>query len=445
MAKVKATAQKIEQRINVFEKSGVVVNHYDFDNKYPQRVIDITNDSGTAVTCLKIANKFVFGGGLKDTIFYKNKVNATETADKFTRKLINSYLKLNGVAVHFNYNGLFKKRDATIVPFEYCRLVPESDKVNAGKIAIYDDWGVVKHKFEKDKIFYVNRYNPSKVEQEVEECGGWENYNGQLMYPETYPLAMYDSVLEDMLTEAQLKKFKHSSSVNNFMASHMLIVGKSEEDENGNIDTSLEDNLKEFQGGENAGTIIILEKESNEDPIELKKIEIQDYDGLYEYTENSARESIISCFQIPHILLLKNVSTGLSTNDIANAFDYYSSITYNDRLIIEEYLQEIFSNFHYDICPSGDYSLLPLKYQRPIDQPYLSYYTKNEIRLANGDAEAVDTKADTTLLAVTLGVGGTQALTAILADTTLTTDQKKGTLMVLFGLNEEQTNQMLGI
>jgi len=69
--------------------------------------------------------------------------------------------------------------------------------------------------------------------------------------------------------------------------------------------------------------------------------------------------------------------------------------------------------------------------------------TKNEIRIANGDEEATDLKADTTLLAVTLGVGGTQALTSILADPNLTISQKQGTLKVLFGLSDEQTNQML--
>jgi hypothetical protein len=106
---------------------------------------------------------------------------------------------------------------------------------------------------------------------------------------------------------------------------------------------------------------------------------------------------------------------------------------------------EIFTNFYYDICPSKDYSILPLKYSKSIAPEYLSYYTKNEIRVANGDEEATDLKADTTLLAVTLGVGGTQALTSILSDPLLNLEQKKGTLKVLFGLSDEQVNQMLAL
>jgi hypothetical protein len=56
-----------------------------------------------------------------------------------------------------------------------------------------------------------------------------------------------------------------------------------------------------------------------------------------------------------------------------------------------------------------------------------------------------DAKSDNSVLAVTLGVGGTQALTSIIADPVLTIEQKKGSMIVLFGLTEQQANTMLGI
>ena len=189
--------------------------------------------------------------------------------------------------------------------------------------------------------------------------------------------------------------------------------------------------------------MLVVEKANNESPIELKKIEIQNYDGLYEYTENSSRDAILKMFLIPPVLLLRVAGSLGTSKEISDAFDYYNGVTSDDRLVIEEILMEIFTNFYYDICPSKDYSLLPLKYSKSIAPEYLSYYTKNEIRVANGDEEATDLKADTTLLAVTLGVGGTQALTSILADPLLTISQKQGTLKVLFGLSDEQVTQML--
>jgi len=245
-----------------------------------------------------------------------------------------------------------------------------------------------------------------------------------------------------MLTEAQLKKFKHSTSANNFLASHLLITGKSESDE---ASEEFDENLRQFQGGEGAGTLLVIERASEAETIELKKVDIQDYDGLYEYTENSSRDAIIKTFLIPPVLLLRVAGSLGTSKEISDAFDYYNGITSDDRLLMEELLTEIFTDFAHLVNTDLDFSLLPLKYSKAISAEYLSYYTKNEIRVANGDEELTDVKADSTLLAVTLGVGGTQALTSILADTILTVEQKKGTLMVLFGLNETQTNQMLGL
>jgi hypothetical protein len=448
MAKVKATADKVEKRITAVDNKSLGIINYDFDNLYPQRINDIVNNSGTAVTCLRMYSKYAMGGGAKDTTFYKAKVNSKGlTVDKLIRKMSYSKGKYQSIVLHVNYNGLLQITEASFVPFEYCRLVPQDDVDNAGKIAVYDDWGKVKKKsIDKKKVDFINIYNPSNVLQEVEEAGGWENYKGQILYwtPDglEYPLAPYDSVLEDMMTEGQLKFFKNNTASKNFLASHLLIVGKSESEEDAE---EFDENLRMFQGGDGAGTLLVLERENNDEQIELKKVDIQNYDKLYEYTENSSRDSIIKNFLIPPVLLLRTAGSLGTSKEISDASDHYNTITYDDRLVIEEILKEIFSKFYYNICPSDDYSILPLKYRKAIEPEYFQYYTKNEIREGNGDVPADDQKSDTTLLAVTLGVGGTQALTSLLSDPLLTTEQKKGSMMVLFGLTEAQSNQMLGL
>jgi len=79
---------------------------------------------------------------------------------------------------------------------------------------------------------------------------------------------------------------------------------------------------------------------------------------------------------------LLNISVNISS--ISDAFDYYNGITSDDRLVIEEILTEIFSNYYYNICPSNDYSILPLKYSKPIDMAYAQYFTEDEIRISLG-------------------------------------------------------------
>jgi hypothetical protein len=253
-----------------------------------------------------------------------------------------------------------------------------------------------------------------------------------------------------MITEAQTKRFKANTSAKNFLASHILITGKEEvpEDENGRpIDDGggFSKQLQSFQGGDGSGTILWMERESNEENIELQKVDIQNYDGLYEYTENSSRDNIIKSFLIPPVLLVRTSGSLGTSKEIADATDYYNSLTSYDRLVVEESMKEIFAFFHQNINPSGDYSILPLKVEKELDVAYSQYFTKNEFRRSLGYEAIDDSDSDKQILAVTLGVGGTQSLTSLIADPLLTVEQKKGSMIVLFGLTEQQANQMLGI
>lgn len=461
MAKLKATAENITKRISSLPSKKLGILNYDFDNLYTERCIDISNDSGTAKSCIKAFVKFVTGTGASDFDFYKAVINSKGlTIDKLIRKIAKSKGQTPGIAIHVAYNELGKITDVTPMDFETCRLTdPEGEY--AEKIAVHEDWGLVKGRKKSLKlsdISFVNYFNPDplNVFREMEEAGGAENYNGQILYwtPEgmnTYSLTIYDAVLEDMQTEAITKRFKKNTAAKSFLASHILIRGAQEEatDKDGNVienedgDQFSEDLIK-FQGGDGAGSILEAILEGPEDSLKLEKVELQDYDGLFEFTEGSSQESIRKQFLIPAILLL-NTSTGFSDDELNNAKSYYSDITNDDRLEIEEILRDIFQNFHEEnICPSGDYSLLPIKTSKPIPIEHLPYYSKDEIREKNGDQPSEEKGGGETVLAVELGVGGTGALTSILTDTILTYEQKLGTIKVLFGISEENAIEMLG-
>lgn len=472
MARVKNTFEKTQPRISNADLKSLGIRSYDSDNQYPQRMIDVVNDSGTAKTALKLFKKFVKGAGLKNTDFGKIKINEKGlTVNKFFSKLIDNYSMFSSVTVHFNYNGLGQKVSVDLVPFEYARIAHEDSKVE-GKIAIYDDWSHVKRtKFDASEVKYIYKYEPSKVllqienieveEDEIEANLGkgedlemklkaekFKKFGGQVLYwtprgSNEYPLAPFDAVVEDMQTEAQVKRFKKNTSGKNFLASHILITGVEEDDEK--ADEFLE-NIKTFQGGDGAGTILWLERESDEETIKLEKVEIQAYDGLYAYTEDSSKSAIRESFLLPEVLLAK-ANGGIGENkQLSDASRYYNEITEDDRKIIEEILREVFSGFFYDINPEDDYSILPLKFSRAIEKDYFQFYSEDEIRVANGD-EARDesfTQEDTPI-GLTLSAEGIESMTDIITDQTLTDIQKKGSLMVMFGLTEEQANQMLGI
>ncbi|MES2397894.1 MAG: hypothetical protein V4549_17915, partial [Bacteroidota bacterium] len=414
-------------------------------------------NSGVASTCVNMKTRFLMGGGFADKVFYKQKVNRKGlTVDKLLRKVSENMAKLPMVGIHINYNALYKKTEAHYIPFDHIRLTDCENEKHRNMVALYDDWQKIKRsRIEKDKISYLHFYNPDPkvIQQQVDEAGGWGNYKGQVLFysPDgfEYPLADYDSVLEDMQTDSKAKSFKFRNITNNFMASHILVTDKIEDDgvNQGNKERFLE-SIEQFQGADDALRILHMEKTSNESTIELKKIEIQDVESLYEYTERSVKENIILSFLIPPVLLLKTQGNSIGeSKEIENATAYYNGITYHERLIIEELFKEVFTNFSYDINPSGNYEIIPFK--APVSKPSLSaeyfpYVTKNQILESIGLPEVVEATANVKPMYEALGVGGLQALTALLADATLTPIQKQNALTIIFKLSLDDAIKLSG-
>jgi hypothetical protein len=437
---------------------------YDLDNKYPQRIEDIINDSKTAVNCIRIRSNFIMGGGFKDENFYKAKVNRDGlTCDKLLRLCSKDIAKYESLALHLNFNALGQIVEVNHIPWNHVRFSQSEDEKYKNKVAIYDDWGLVKKpKVALKDIQFIDYYS-SDIEVMLNQINdlsttdkdgeiiddGWSVYKGQVYIytpnPKNYPLFYGDVALEYMQTEGEMKRFNFKSVKNNFLSSHFIIVGKKETDKE---TTDLTNNLAQFQGGDGTARLMLIEKENADDIFEVQKVDIQNYDGIYKYTDEQSKTSIRESFNIPEMLFIADQNALDSSSAILEAVNLYNGNTADERLIIEEVFSEIFGRWHYDINVTNDYSVIPFKYPKSsteIKPEYFPYYTTNEIREGNGDAPIIEQGANDKLLAEKLGVGGTQSLTSILTDLTLTDEQKFGALKVLFSLTDEQVTQMLGV
>ena len=448
---MKATVTDITKRISVSLNRTDGILNYDIDNAYPQRIIDIVNSSGSATACVGMKARFLIGGGMTEKTFYKSQINKSgTTVDQLLRKLAVNKSLLPYIVIHVNYNALFEPVEVNYVPFQYARLTTKDDKDHPDMIAIYRDWQRIENKkIDKKKIDFLHFYdrNPEVIQEQVDEAGGWEYYKGQvfLWTPEghEYPLSTFDSVLEDMQTDSKAKTFKFRNITTNFMASHLIITNKFEKDEDLEL---FHENLQQFQGADDALKFFHLEKETDNDNIELKKIEIQDVEKLYEFTESSVRENIILNFLIPPVLILRNSGNAFSDSQIEQATALFNGYTADDRLVLEEIFKEIFTGFAENINPSGDYSIIPFKApvaESQIGADYLKYFTANEVRESLGYPPEESKAAETKPLYEALGVGGLQALKEILIDTTLTEDQKINTLEIIFQITHENAVKLV--
>jgi hypothetical protein len=408
---VKSNVIEIESRLIVKPNLQDGIQNYDVDNGYPQRIRNAKKSSGRTTQCVKTYFRFVRGTGFPDP-FFKTVVNKKGlTIDKVHRKVAQDWVLFNGFAMHFNFNLLGEIVSIDHVPFEELRLGLEDEETGKVKVVKHHpDWARENGKFKKDFITEFPIFNPANVIAEIEAADGIENYKGQILWVSNngwkYPEASCDPVLEDVIADDEAKQFRLNNISTNFLASHIMEVG---EFENEDEEEELLESVENFQGGKKAARILVLQKKGPEKSFTLDKVEINDMDGLFKETEDSVLDGIRRNYMIPAVLLSDLIAGKLGTaQEIQDAFAWMNSITSDERMMFEETFTDIFKYWHEaNANPAGDFSCGELRF------------------------------GEERILVEKLGVGGTQAMTAILTDTALTPVQKKGILILVFGLTEE--------
>lgn len=450
---MKATVTKISKRLTVVEQRYDGVYSYDIDNNYPARCLDIVSASTMGKACLAIYRKFIFGKGFADETFAKTALNRWgETADKILEKTAKNYAAYGGFALHVNYNANYKISDIQYMPLAQVRITTPDNKKYAGMYAVRKDWAVFDGGRNKG-VRYIDKFNPDPevIQQQVVNAGGWQSYKGQIFYfsneDKSYPLPIYDAALEDMQTDAQAKTYKFRNVTTNFMASHILFIDPIEsnddeknEDSNDDEKNTFISDIEQYQGADNAQKILVVERTSPEQKMELEKVDQQTGDRLYEWTEQSVRDNIRQAFQIPAALIMQTPGKLGTAQEMIDATKTYNSVTEDERLTIEAaftYLAELFERSLGD-----DFSIQPREAIRKEDVPQavLQDLTRNERRALAGYPELPE--GDDQTLAEKLQVGGTQSFVGILQNGGLTADNKAGILKVLFNLTDEQIKNL---
>lgn len=395
------------------------IQTYGETNDYPQRLSEIVDASGSGSQCVDIYAKFINGQGFADSNFYRMIVNRKgETNDKILQKITKDHARYGGFAIHVNYNANLKITEIQHVPFETCRWERPNDEGYYNKILTHPDWGKRNtniRAFKKEDIKEYNSFNPETVLFEVEQADGWLNYKGQILYysnngEKTYPLPMYDAVLTDMNTEEGLANVNNRNARNNFLVSGMFI-------DKMNIDTTEQqaeetrENLRDFQGDEKTGQIMYIQIKSDEEKPEFVPFQTNNYDKAFEVTKTTIQQNIGKAFSIPPILRSESISSNFGADLMKNAYNFYNSVTDNERQIITRVYNEIFVLWKNTI--TFDAEILPLSYN---------------VEMTIADK---------------LGKDGLSTATTIVQDVTLTTEQKRAYIGNMFALTEKEINTLI--
>ncbi|MFV0391315.1 MAG: hypothetical protein ACK5KP_05450 [Paludibacteraceae bacterium] len=350
---MKVVVLKKDKRFESRNDRSLGIQTYGENNDYPQQVQMVVGASGTGTSCLDVYSKFISGKGFFDTDFYKKIVNNdVQTNVYIIDQLSKDYAMFGGFAIHVNYNANFKIVSISNIPFEHIRFEKLDEKGEFDRVAIHTDWGrqfTQLRKWKKDDIQFIHLFNPdpAEIQNQVESAGGWEFYKGQVFYfsssgYKTYPIPKFDSVLTDMNTEEGISNVNNRNARNNFLTAGMLIDKVQDNNSGADDQSETEKAVLSFQGDENAGKILYIQVETAEEIPEFKSFSGTNYDKEFTVTRESVQDNIGQAFSQPPILRAKDVGGNFGADLMQNAYNFYNSVTENERMNMERVLSEIF-------------------------------------------------------------------------------------------------------
>lgn len=372
---MKIVTAKLSPRAVFTESRQYGILNYDKDNLYPQNVDMIIGGSGTASSCIEALQKFILGKGFANgnSIVVNDLGYATVTLYDLLSQVTKDFAKFNGFAIHVNYNAKYQPRNYSHVPFEFCRLGVPDDEKYVGKIAVYDNWdrSNPRGRIMKSDIDWINRFNPNPdvVKRQVELAGGWRRYKGQIFYVSTaglnmYPKTVLDPVLEDVETDSMIKTSKYKSIMNNFSAGHILVhrgIFESEPERKAFVD-----GLKEFQGPEHDGSIMLIETELEEQEPKLLPIRSNEPSERFKYTEKSIQDNIRKQVKVPPVIIGDLIAGRLGTaEEIYDATKLYNIFTEDERMTVSTSFAKVFAGF--PPTQSADFTIIPIEFFKESD------------------------------------------------------------------------------
>lgn len=374
------TAKKPQKRLDVNFERRFNLQSFGSDNLYPQNISAITSASGTAQLCISRYRKFVEGYGFNNEFFSAMEVNREgETMDDLLHHVADDVTRFGGFALHVNYNVLGEITEVNFVPFEQCRLKETNEFGEVEEILVHCDWkgektknGVIQ-RVQEDNITHFKTFNPNAnvVLKEIEECGGIENYKGQIFWLSMdgkyqYPTPIYDAVVTEISTDEGLGNIKYRNVRNNFLIACMLVAKKgaphiNEEGEEEERQMIADEDLREFQGDTKGSKILYVELENDEDEPKVVPFPTRNFDKEFTTTEESVVSRIYSQFHQELFYSIRIGKLGFSGDVMRDAYEYYAGEVTTEQRFIERAFTQIFAHW-FDKTIPFDFSIRPLKY-----------------------------------------------------------------------------------
>lgn len=353
----------------VFNKRFGVV--FDGENNLKSLSIEnLIDGSPTATQCANIYASFLGGAGflsgLKDVNLNENEWEKL-TPNDLLSDVCESISRHQGVFIHIGYNGAYEKESLSVIPYTLCRVGKKDKDGFSGRIIVSEKgWG---RSLKQADVKKYNAYNPNPkaIQAQVEACGGWENYKGQIFYfkmsrKSTYTTSLIEVAQNFADVEHKMSLFYRSTVNRGF--NDVTIVRHRNMDEPYAL-KKFADDAKSVTGAEGSSSVWMIEDDWDDDSekggnIRFDKIPNESKPDKFAHFEQSAANFIRKAFKnIPPQLvdLVQGKLGNSSGEDLIKAQSIYNASTSNDRRKIEGLFSELFRNYKENINPLNDWTI----------------------------------------------------------------------------------------
>ena len=272
---------------------------FDYDNQYPERVLDMVNSSPLQKSILESRKTYILGAGLDKVDENVYTPNMYESWIDLIEKCVSDYVYLNAFAVQVILNESGNRFSFYHQPVQQVRFANYNDKNFIEKAYLCTDWRKAQKNKNVVEIPMFGSETPKKGKAYLlyfkpDQVG--EYY---------YGIPEYMSAANYIMADAALSQYYNNYIHNNFSANLALRFPTEPTEEK---KEELYENLsKSFGGAENAGNILLLFGENGVVP-EINSIESVNGD-LYNSVVDIIKLALVSANR-----LTSPIRAGISTS-----------------------------------------------------------------------------------------------------------------------------------
>ena len=313
----------VERALKLSANTGDKIITYGDGNLYPQEIANLIYASKTASAAVEKMTENIICEGFKNEEF-KNMTNDNGlNMDDILENTANDLARFKGWAWIVQYGlreGGYVPVGVYNVPFEYVRAEKSENYLKDPKIykwRVFNNWDrqTVKATQVMQNSTVYNTYDPKNAPNEIADCGGLENYNGQLLYvnlctTRPYPISTFHSVRNEMDAENKNGKYVSRTLGRGFHMCSIVTHGEFETDQE---QQDFTDTLAEMMGSENAGSVLTVRNNNIEQKdkfITVDQLGSPIDRELYKaYVEPLRKDIAISAYNIPLPLIDSSLLT----------------------------------------------------------------------------------------------------------------------------------------